>query len=545
MRWFLNLPIRAKLLVGFGLIVVFLAVVTITAYLGITAIQASQQSLYEQEFTIAVELERLRSNQHAARAAMLTMLLLSERSDQEVRHQEIKDRTQENHEIMQRLLERGRHDPQLLRPLEEFEAIRTAHRQTREIQTIPLIYAGKLDEAKELFLGLQAERNAKMQSIADALVEDARDRARTAVTQSEQAAKQAVLISVIIGGLALLLSLMMVALLSRLIANPLKAISGVTERIASGDLTVAVPLDHRADEVGALTQTFYRMVENLRQVTRELREGVSILASATGEILTATTQVAASAAETATAVSETTTTVEEVRQTGEVSSQKAKHVSESAKKAAQVSQDGRKSVEDAVNGMKHIQDQMESVAASIVRLSEQSQAIGEIIATVSDLAEQSNLLAVNAAIEAAKAGEQGKGFAVVAQEVKGLAEQSKQATAQVRAILNDIQKAMSAAVMATEQGSKAVQAGVQQSAEAGQAIRMLAESIAESAQAATQIAASSQQQLVGMDQVAGAMENIKQASAQNAAGMKQVETTAQNLRDLGQKLKQLVEQYRT
>jgi methyl-accepting chemotaxis protein len=195
--------------------------------------------------------------------------------------------------------------------------------------------------------------------------------------------------------------------------------------------------------------------------------------------------------------------------------------------------------------MKHIQDQMESVAASIVRLSEQSQAIGEIIATVSDLAEQSNLLAVNAAIEAAKAGEQGKGFAVVAQEVKGLAEQSKQATAQVRAILNDIQKAMSAAVMATEQGSKAVQAGVQQSAEAGQAIRMLAESIAESAQAATQIAASSQQQLVGMDQVAGAMENIKQASAQNAAGMKQVETTAQNLRDLGQKLKQLVEQYRT
>jgi methyl-accepting chemotaxis protein len=112
--------------------------------------------------------------------------------------------------------------------------------------------------------------------------------------------------------------------------------------------------------------------------------------------------------------------------------------------------------------MKHIHDQMESVAASILHLSEQSQAIGEIIATVTDLAERSNLLAVNAAIEAAKADEQGKGFAVVAQEVKSLAEQSKQATAQVRTILNDIQTAMSAAVMATEQGSKAVDAGVKQ-----------------------------------------------------------------------------------
>src|SRR5206468_6485887 len=91
-----------------------------------------------------------------------------------------------------------------------------------------------------------------------------------------------------------------------------------------------------------------------------------------------------------------------------------------------------------------IQTQMESIADSVVKLSEQGQAIGEIIATVNDLAEQSNLLAVNASIEAAKAGEQGKGFAVVAQEVKSLAEQSKQATAQVRNLLNDIQKATSA-----------------------------------------------------------------------------------------------------
>ncbi len=278
-----------------------------------------------------------------------------------------------------------------------------------------------------------------------------------------------------------------------------------------------------------------------RSITRQLREAITQISSSSAEILATTTQVASGAAETATAISETTTTVEEVKQTAQLSSQKAKHVSDSSQKATQVAQTGRKSVESSVEGMKRIQTQMESIADSIVKLSEQSQAIGEIMATVNDLAEQSNLLAVNAAIEAAKAGEQGKGFAVVAQEIKTLAEQSKQATAQVRNILSDIQKATSAAVMATEQGSKAVEAGVKQSAEAGEAIRVLTETITEAAQAATQIAASSQQQLVGTDQVALAMENIKQASTQNVAGTKQAETAAQSLNELGQRLRSMIE----
>jgi methyl-accepting chemotaxis protein len=277
-----------------------------------------------------------------------------------------------------------------------------------------------------------------------------------------------------------------------------------------------------------------------RAITRQLRESIDKLSTSSAEILATTTQVAAGAAETASAVSETTATVEEVKQTAQLSSQKARNVSDSAQKASQVAQGGRKSVEEAMQGMQRIQEQMESIAESIVRLSEQSQAIGEIIATVNDLAEQSNLLAVNAAIEANKAGEQGKGFAVVAQEVKSLAEQSKQATAQVRTILGDIQKATGTAVLATEQGSKAVQAGVKQTAETGESIRLLADSIVEAAQAATQIAASSQQQMIGMDQVALAMENIKQASVQNVSGTRQAEVAAQSLHELGQKLSEMI-----
>ena len=194
--------------------------------------------------------------------------------------------------------------------------------------------------------------------------------------------------------------------------------------------------------------------------------------------------------------------------------------------------------------MREIQNQMEAVANTIVRLSEQSQQIGGIIASVTDVADQSNLLAVNASIEAAKAGEQGKGFAVVAQEIKDLAQQSKQATIQVRNILNDIQKATSAAVMATEQTSKAVENGVRQSAQTGESIKKLAESSSKAVEAATQIVASSQQQVVGMDQIGLAMNNINQAGTENAASMVQAEKAAKGLNELGQKLKLLVEQYK-
>jgi len=544
MKWFLNLTTRTKLFLAFGLAIIFLAIVTVTAYLSITSIQDSQKRLYQQEFANATDLLALRLNHNGVRAAQLTMMVLSNRAGREPSLQDANNRSKEIETILRMLLDRDRNDPQLLRRIEEYKAIYDIFEQTRATQINPLIYKGKIEDAKKLALGIQAERYAKMRDIATDLGKAAEKSAQTAVAQSEQRANQSMQIFVVIGAISLVLGVGAAAFLNHLIASPLRDISGVAERVGSGDLTVNVPVNDRADEVGALAQTFRRMIENLREMNREIREGVNVLVSSASEILAATTQVASGATETATAVSETTTTVEEVKQAAQVSSQKAKYVSETAQRSAQVSQIGKKSVNETVERMNGIRGQMESIAETVVQLSEQSQAIGEIIATVNDLAEQSNLLAVNAAIEAAKAGEQGKGFAVVAQEVKSLAEQSKQATAQVRTILSDIQKATSTAVMATEQGSKAVEAGVKQSTEAGESIRVLADSITEAEQAATQIAASSQQQLVGMDQVALAMENIKQASAQNVAGTKQAETAAQNLSELGHKLKQLVEQYK-
>jgi methyl-accepting chemotaxis protein len=170
--------------------------------------------------------------------------------------------------------------------------------------------------------------------------------------------------------------------------------------------------------------------------------------------------------------------------------------------------------------------------------------MGEIVSSVNELSEQSNLLAVNASIEATKAGEHGVGFSAVAVELKSLAAQSRQATAQIRTILVDIQRATGHAVGAAEQGARVVDAGGRQSRDAGEAIQRLAKSIADAADVAGHIAVSAQQQAAGMDHLAEAMRDIEAVTGRNIQGTRDAERAARQLHELGQRLSAVVAQYR-
>ncbi len=336
-----------------------------------------------------------------------------------------------------------------------------------------------------------------------------------------------------------LLAIVLGFIVARSIARPLNDLSEKFARMADGDLTIEVEPSRRSDEVGILVNSAGTMLTTLKEQTGAIIDSANNLASCIGEITATASQLAAGASETSSTISEVSATVEEIRHTAKLSSEKATQVEHDSEEMNQVAVEGEESSQQAVKGMKKINDEMEYIAESIVNLSEQTQNIGEIIGAVNDLSDQSNLLSVNASIEAAKAGEYGKGFAVVAQEVKSLAEQSKDATGQIKNILSDIQKATSTAVMATERGSKAVESGVGLTENSGQTISTLQLNIDDASQAASQINASSQQQLAGMEQLVTAMENIKEATSQNVGAARQLEDATHDLSDLGHKLNEI------
>lgn len=319
--------------------------------------------------------------------------------------------------------------------------------------------------------------------------------------------------------------------------------SHAMNRSAVAALQLRFAFDEEKEKGAVLNSVLQQRTQERVQTEERLQQSSSALTASIGQISHALQSLLTTIGETATAVSQTATTIAEVKQVAYTAGQKAQEVSEIAQQTASVTKAGEQATDTAITGLHHAREQMDAIARSVMKLNEQNETIGEIITSVGDIAERTNLLAINAAIEAVKAGTQGKGFAVVAQEVRSLATQSKQATRKVQDILLDIQRAAHTVASVTEQGTKAVEVGVTQSIEANEAIRMLSQRIHDAAQAMTLVAVSSQQQMSGIDQVALAISTVNVASTSNVDEIKRIENAAAEMQNVSHNLGELIDQY--
>ncbi|MDD4958262.1 MAG: methyl-accepting chemotaxis protein, partial [Gallionella sp.] len=323
----------------------------------------------------------------------------------------------------------------------------------------------------------------------------------------------------------------------------LAKLSAHIENVASGDLSKRIRI-LGDDDLGRLGVNLNAMTESLADVTSGTTEAINIIYSAVEELQYSINEQSSGASEQAVAVNETTAALVQISGMAAQTMEQVQILGETADRSRRESEEGSATVEEGITVMSGILQRMNGIAQTILALSEQIQQIGEITGVVTNLAQQSKMLALNASIEAAKAGEAGKGFAVVAAEVRELAEQSQQSTAQVQKILRDIRHATDRAVMATEEGSKGVDAGMLSVQRSGEMMQKLRTVVLETATVSHQISAVVKQQFMGLEQVTSAMKDINKVTTQFVNSTQQSKVSSVGISKVADRLRDSISVYK-
>ena len=363
-------------------------------------------------------------------------------------------------------------------------------------------------------------------------------------TASMNAAKFLSLTILLAGGvIATLLAMSVAFVMSRSIAGRLQQVVEVARSIAQGRLDSRIQRGGR-DEIGVLLDAFATMQERLREMIGQIRVGAGQLVEAAQNISSASTQLSVSTQEQSQAASSMAATVEELTVS-------INHVADNANEAHALSSDsGRQSAEggaviqETLASMQSIADTVQGAAAQIAELGQQSDQISSIVNVIKEIADQTNLLALNAAIEAARAGEQGRGFAVVADEVRLLAQRTANSTQEITEMIKKIQVGTRNAVSNMEVGVQQVSGGLEQASQAGDAIVAIRQASGRVVDVVDQISLALREQTVASQDVARNVERIAQMSVHNSEAVAETSRTAQGLQQLALTLEKQVASFR-
>jgi methyl-accepting chemotaxis protein len=307
---------------------------------------------------------------------------------------------------------------------------------------------------------------------------------------------------------------------------------------SSADLTKAVSL---WGSFGALTVVSAFGFLITRSLTQQIGGAVRRVQSSSTELQAASTQQASGARQQATAVSEITTTISELLATSRQIAEGAQRVARIAQETASTARTGDGAVERGNGMITAIRSQVDLIVTNMLALGKKSQDVGGVLDIVAELAEQTNILAINATIEAAGAGESGRRFAVVADEIRKLADRVASATKDIRAMVDDVRGAVNATVMTTESGAKVVESGSRQFAEVATAFQSIAERVATTTDAAKEIELSTKQQTSAVEQVNAAINSVAVQSKESEASTTQTQQTASELALLSRELLRIVQ----
>ena len=342
------------------------------------------------------------------------------------------------------------------------------------------------------------------------------------------------------------LGLFIAIFLSRQITRSLNRLIDRVKDIAQGegDLTKRIDVKSK-DEIGDLAKWFNAFVTKIHDVIAEVAGAASEVAAASTEIAASAEQIAAGASEQSQQITQVSSAVEEMSASVVEVARKSADAANSANESGRIATEGGDVVSDTITGMRSINDAVSSSADSVQELGKRGEQIGEVITVINDIADQTNLLALNAAIEAARAGEHGRGFAVVADEVRKLADRTTKATEEIAGSIQAIQNETTTAVEKMNAGTEQVTSGVEKAEQAGDALKQIVASAQDVSTMVQSIAAAAEEQSAASEEVSRNIEQIASVTRQTSEGTNQAAAASTQLSQRAETLQQLVGQFKT
>ena len=537
MRRFYDLKIRTKLVGSFAVGSVVGIVIGIVGLVSTSRMSSATSASFENQMKHASNLQAFSSSFHILRADVMAILQARTAQDRSAFESKARNRRMELLTVLS-LVERGLSTP------EETPSVASLRKGCESIgqqleRVISLAKENRMEEANGVLLGEVTGSTGHIQQAIEQLSRISTRNVQQIVEYNASAARSAQWVIGILIVLGVVSALSWGLFVGQTVSKP---VGVVVQTINAADLnTVFGSL--RKDEIGDLMTSLDRFLQTIRQTVRQLVDIAASVSNATAEISASTDAMAAAADEQSMQATHVSASVEEMSKTVLENSRSASLTAETAGTAKKAAEHGGSVVEETIAGMRRIAQVVDRSADTVKTLGKSSDQIGEIVLVIEDIADQTNLLALNAAIEAARAGEQGRGFAVVADEVRRLAERTTKATKEIADMIRRIQHDTAEAVRSMEQGTEEVSKGIKLADAAGNSLLEIVEISQRVTDMITHIASASEQQAGASESIAKSVLQISMVTQESASGIQQIARTAEELNGLTDTLQRLIDKF--
>jgi methyl-accepting chemotaxis protein len=536
-----NLSIKLRLFAGFGVVMFLAGTLAVIAVYSIYAINGDIGVIVNDRWPKTVLANEMIDNINVVARALRNAIILDDSQMVQKELERIPEASKVLADNIDKLDKAIKSDKgkQLLNDLKGKQAVY----QDDLAKPMQLIKEGKKKEAGLYLVNtLRKTQSAYLAASAD-LIKYQGQLMEESGKNAESRAKQTVIIIIVLGSVATVLSIGASLFIIRSITIPLAEGVDVATRLAAGDLTASVTIRNN-DEIGTLMTAMDNMVKSLRELIGKIKYAAENMASGSEQLSASAEEISRGMDGQASRSSQIATATEEMSQT----------VIDVARNASDIAQISTQAFDQAKNGeavVKRSVDEVQAVSSTVAesslvmqRLGDSSKQIGDIVGVINDIADQTNLLALNAAIEAARAGEQGRGFAVVADEVRKLAERTTQATSQINSMISSIQSEVEHAGVSMNNATARVESGVAFSRKAGDSLGDIVGSVNNLQSMVQQIASATEEMSTVSETISSDIQGIAEGSREISAGSGQIAQASSDLARLATELQSVVRQFK-